>query len=108
MSYTKIHKGACIILFQGDIYSFNPDDWEVFDKELQKNESISVQYRTVDLAKSSLCQTERKYTFFPDHYNHLDGSKLCERFGGRRVDVSTKVNFEQVVAFLGGIKDDPA
>ena len=48
------------------------------------------------------------YTFFPDKYKHLDGSKLCQRFGGTRVDVSTRQKFEQVVAFLGAINDDPA
>ena len=67
-----------------------------------------MQYRVVDLEKSSLCQTERKYSFFPDKYQHLEGSKLCERYGGRRVDVSTKNKFNQVVAYLGSIKDDPA
>ena len=67
-----------------------------------------MQYRVVDLDKSSLCNTEKKYTFFPDRYKHLDGSKLCERFGGTRVDVSNKQKFEEVAAYLGTIKDDPA
>ena len=67
-----------------------------------------MQYRVIDLEKSSLCPTARKYTFFPDKYQHLEGSKLCERYGGRRVDVSTKSKFNQVVAYLGSIKDDPA
>ena len=29
----------------GDIYSFDPANWDVYDKELQKNDSIKVQYR---------------------------------------------------------------
>ena len=95
-------------LTQGDIYSFNTDDWVVFDKELQKNEAYKVQYRVVELDKSTLCNVENKYTFFPDEYKHLDGSQLCKRFGGRRADVSSKKKFDEVVAYLATIKEDPA
>ena len=80
----------------------------MYDKELQKKESFKIQYRMVELDKSTLCNVQKKYTFFPDAYKHLDGSHLCKRFGGRRVDVSIKENFEEVAAFLGTIKDDPA
>ena len=62
----------------------------------------------MDLDKASLCLTEKKYSFFPDTYKHLDGSKLCERFGGKRVDVSTRQKFEEVAPYLGTVKDDPA
>ena len=80
----------------------------MYDKELQKDESIKVQYRVVELDKSTLCNNEKKYTFFPDKYKHLDGSQLCKRFGGRRVDVSSKEKFDEVATFLGTIKDDPS
>ena len=80
----------------------------MYDKKLQKNESIKVQYRVVELDKSTLCNTEKKYTFFPDRYKHLDGAQLCKRFGGRLVDVSSKEKFDEVAAYLGTIKDDPA
>ena len=63
-------------LLIGDIYSFNPDNWEVYDKEIQRNDSLRVQYSVVDLDKSSLCNSDKKYSFFPDPYQHLDGSKL--------------------------------
>ena len=76
--------------FKGDIYSFSPDDWEPYDKELQKNDSIKVQYRVVDLETASFCNSESIYTFFPDSYALLDGIDLCKRFGGRIVDVSTE------------------
>ena len=62
----------------------------------------------VDLDKSTLCNVEKKYTFFPDEYTHPDGSNLCKRFGGHLVDVSSKRKFEEVAAYLGTIKDDPA
>ena len=94
--------------FVGDLYSFDPDDWEVIDKERQKNDSIKVQYRVVDLKKSSLCSAEETYTFFPDKYSLIDGTDVCVRFGGERVDISTQEKFDEVVQFLGGIKEDPA
>ena len=62
----------------------------------------------MDVEKFDLCKTSDKYTYFPDKYNLLDGSRLCETFGGQRVDVATQIKLNQVVTFLGNIKDDPA
>ena len=76
--------------------------------ELQANESIKVQFKPIEVESSSLCQTVTKYTFFPDGYKLLDGTELCRKFGGQRVDVSTKAKFNKVVAFLGNIIDDKA
>ena len=95
-------------LLIGDIYSFNTDDWEVYDKEIQRNDSLRVQYRVVDLDKSSLCNSDKKYSFFPDPYQHLDGSKLCKRFGGERVDITSKENLNAVVDYLLSLKEDTA
>ena len=67
---------------------------------LQQDESIKVQYRVVDIDKSTLCNKEKKFTYFPDRYKHLDGSKLCKRFGGRRADVSNRNKFEELVFSL--------
>ena len=78
------------------------------NEELQKNESLSVQYEIVEVDKSSVCQSEMKYTFFPDQFQYDEGTELCTRFGGRRVDVSTKDKFDNVVQFMGGIREDPA
>ena len=55
-----------------------------------------------------MCNVKQKYSFFPDRYTHKEGSKICKKFGGQRVDVSTKENFQRVVDFLGSIKEDPA
>ena len=41
------------------------DDWEPFDKELQKNRTTAVQYRKVKVPLKSLCKAASKYTFFP-------------------------------------------
>lgn len=91
----------------GDIYSFNPNDWEVYDKEMQDNISSRVQYRVVDINDATLCNKLSKYTYFPDKYNFRDGTKLCKKFGGRRADVSTREDVEDLVDFLISIKEDP-
>ena len=95
-------------LLIGDIYSFNTDDWEVYDKEIQRNCFLSVQYRVVDLDKSSLCNSDKKYLFFPDPYQHLNGSELCKRFGGERVDITSKEKSNAVVDYLLSLKEDTA
>ena len=78
------------------------------DKELQKNESIRVQYRVVDVEKSAICKTESKYTYFPDKFKLQEGTEVCVRFGGRRVNVSTDEQFDSVVSFMAGVRDDSA
>ena len=93
--------------FTGDIYSFSPDDWEPYDKELQKNDSIKVQYRVVDLETSSFCTSETKYTYFPDTYTLLGAINLCNRFGGKIVDLSSKEKIESVTAYMWGLQSDP-
>ena len=55
-----------------------------------------------------MCNVKGKYSFFPDRYTHKEGSKICQKFGGQRVDVSTKEDFQRVVDFLGFVKEDPA
>ena len=90
------------------MYSFDTDGWEVFDKEFQKNESFAVQYRVVDLDKSLFCKTNNKFTFFPDKYNLRDGTKLCKRFGGARVDISTRKAQEELNDWFGPMKNNKA
>ena len=92
---------SCKLFKQGDIYSWDADDWEPLDKELQKNESTAVQYRTVKVPKKSLCKAAEKYTFFPDPYPFSDGVNLCRRFGGKPIDVSTSAKANAVAMFLG-------
>ena len=75
--------------------------------EMQKYNTSRVHYRVVEVEKESLCNLQRKYTYFNDKYNFLDGSMLCKRFGGRRVDVSKKENVKALVDFLWSVKEDP-
>ena len=82
--------------------------YEVYDKELQINDSLRVQYRKVDLDKSSLCNSNKKYSFFPGPYQHQDGSELCKRFGGQKVDITFKENLYAVVNYLLSLKEDTA
>ena len=99
---------SCQSFPKGDIYSWDAADWEPYDKELQKNEITAVQYRMVNISKSSLCKTTVKYTFFPDVYSLKDSINLCRRFGGKIVDVSTTKKVYEVVNFLGdSIKANP-
>ena len=90
------------------MYNFNTDDWEVFDKDFQKNESYRVQYRVVDLDKNSFCKSDKKFTFFPDPYKHREGTNLCRRFGGERVDFSSKRKIQEIVDWLGPLNSNPA
>ena len=79
----------------------------MYDKELEKNNSIKVQYRVVDVDRSSLCKTHKKFTIFPDRYALRDGTKLCRRFGGKRIDVSSKKKIQEISKWMGTLKSDP-
>ena len=79
----------------------------MYDKELQKDNSVKVQYRVVDVDKISLCKTDKKFTIFPDRYALRDGTRLCRRFGGKRVDVSSKKKIQEIVNWMGTLKSDP-
>ena len=98
---------SCESFKKGDIYSWEVDDWEPFDKELQKNKTTAVQYRKEEIPKSSLCKTSQRFTFFPDKYDMLEGMNLCRRFGGEMVDVPTHRKGEAIVDFVGEIMDNP-
>jgi hypothetical protein len=91
---------SCKLFPQGDIYSWNTDDWEPSDMELYENETSVVQYRMVNISQSSLCKTVEKYTFFPDKYTFYESINLCRRFGGKLVDVSTSEKANSAVNFL--------
>ena len=93
-----------LLIFLGDIYSFNPDDWEPYDKELQQDNSTRVQYRVVDVNRESLCNLQDKYTFFPDFYSFHEGTLICKRFGEKRSDVSTRQMVDAVDGFLNSVK----
>ena len=99
---------SCKSFPEGDIYSWDADDWEPYDKELQKNEVSAVQYRRVDVERKSLCKATEKYTFFPDQSGFKESLNLCRRFGGRLADASTSKKSNAVAAFLGTrIKENP-
>ena len=98
---------TCKSFPKGDIYSWDAEDWTPFDKELQKNKATAVQYRIVDIPKSSLCKTSQKFTYFPDMYDLLGAINLCRRFGGKMVDVSTTKKAQAVVQFVSDIMDNP-
>ena len=99
---------SCKSFKEGDIYSWDVNDWEVYDKELQRNKTTAVHYRKVEIPRSSLCKTGEKYTYFPDDYSFKDGIHLCKKFGGKLVDVSTSEKVNAVVTFLGkDIKENP-
>ena len=99
---------SCKLDKKGDMYSWNANDWEPFDKELQKKKDTAVQYRKVSIPRELLCKTTEKYTFFPDTYGFHDGVDVCRRFGGKLVDVSTSTKVNAVVTFLGkNIKENP-
>ena len=91
----------------GDIYSFDPDDWEPYDLEMQKDNASKVHYRVVEVEREILCNLQKKYTYFPDQYSFLDGNMVCKRFGGRKADVSTKKNVMALVDFLWSVKEGP-
>ena len=55
----------------------------------------------------SLCKTLEKFTFFPDGYGQRDGTRLCKRFGGKRVDVSSRRNINEILDWLVSMKEDP-
>ena len=92
---------TCKAFLKGDIYSWDADDWEPYDKELQKNEDSAVQFKTVDIPLESFCTPKQKYTFFPDMYDFLGSINLCKRFGGELADVSTSGKVQGVLKFLG-------
>ena len=92
----------------GDVYSFNPEDWVPYDEKKQQNMSSKVQYKVVDIDQTTLCNLQKKYTYFPDRYKFQEGTELCRRFGGRKVDVSSKEQVAAVSNFLYSILDDPA
>ena len=73
---------------------------------MQLSNASRIQYRVVDVDTNSLCNIQEKYTYFPDKHNFFDGTNLCKRFGGRRVDVSTRLKVQEVVKFLFSVKDD--
>ena len=99
---------SCKLSKKGDIYSWDADDWEPFDKELQKNKSTAVQYRNIKIPLKSLCKAAEKYTFFPDIYTFSDSVNLCRRFGGKLIDVSTSAKANAVAMFLGkNVKENP-
>ena len=99
---------SCKSFKEGDMYSWDADNWEPYDRELQKNIDTAVQYRKVEVPKKSLCKTSEKYTFFPDSYGFSDGFDVCRRFGGKLVDVSSSAKVNAVVTFLGeNIKENP-
>ena len=79
-----------------------------FYEEKQRDKSTKVQYRVVDIDQATLCNLQKKYTYFPDRYNFQEGTELCRRFGGRKVDVSSKEQVAAVSSFLYSILDDPA
>ena len=64
----------------GDIYSFDPDDWEPYDLEMQKDNASKVHYRVVEGERETFCNLQRKYIYFPDQYNFHEGCMLCKRF----------------------------
>ena len=70
--------------------------------------SSKVQYKVVDIDQTTLCNLQKKYTYFPDRYKFQEGTELCRRFGGRKVDVSSKEQVAAVSNFLYSILDDPA
>ena len=92
----------------GDIYSFNTDDWEPYDQEMQLKNESKVKYRIVDVELEALCNLEKKFTYFPDKYNFQEGTQHCMRFGGSRIDVASKDQVDEVVNFLWSVKGDPA
>ena len=92
---------SCKSFLKGDIYSWDVDDWEAWDKELQRTELGAVQYRKVNISRSSLCKTKQKYTFFPDYYTFEEGINLCRRFGGKVVDVSTSEKVKAIGDWFG-------
>ena len=99
---------SCKLSKEGDIYSWNADDWEPFDKELQKNKTTAVQYRKVKVQLKSLCKEAEKYTYFPDLYSLSGSVDLCRRFGGKLIDVSTSAKANAVAMFVGKkVKENP-
>ena len=99
---------TCKAFPKGDIYSWDPDHWEPWDKELQKNDDTAVQFRKVDIIKNTLCDAGQKYTFFPDRYTLEGGLNVCRRFGGVFGDVSTSKKYDAIVDFLGkNVKENP-
>ena len=91
---------SCKSFAKGDIYSWDVDDWEAWDMELQDGPG-AVQYRTLNISRDSLCKTVQKYTFFPDSYTFEEGINLCRRFGGKIVDSSTLEKNKAIGDFLG-------
>ena len=98
---------SCRLFKKGDMYSWDANDWEHYDNDLQKNKDTAVQYRIVKIPQKLLCKTAEKYTFFPDRYSFSDGFDVCRRFGGKLVDVSTSAKVNSVAAFLGKIVENP-
>lgn len=108
LTTTELHDfTSCKAFLKGDVYSFNPDDWEVYDKDLQKNSSIKVQYRVVDLDTNSFCKSDTKFTYFPDDYDMTAGTRLCKRFGGRKIDISTKEKVSEIKNWMFSLRSDP-
>ena len=92
---------SCKEFLKGDIYSWDPNDWEPYNKELQSDPDLAVQYRTVNTPLKSLCMSEQKYTFFPDFYDFRGAIDLCRRFGGRMAELATSDKVDAVLNFLG-------
>ena len=74
---------------------------------MQKYTASKVHYRVVEVERETLCNLQKKYTYFPDQYNFLEGYMLCKRFGGRMVDVSTKKNVKALVNYMWSVSEDP-
>ena len=99
---------SCQLSKKGDMYAWDADDWEPYDKERQENKNPEVQYRKVKIPQQSLCKAAEKYTFFPDGLGFQESMNLCRRFGGKLIDVSTTAQRNAVVTFLGKkIKENP-
>ena len=99
---------SCKLTKNGDMYTWDAQNWEHYDDELQNDKNSAVEYRIVKIPRKSLCKTTAKYTFFPDSYSFSDGFNVCRRFGGKLVDVSTSTRVNAVVTFLGkNIKENP-
>ena len=91
---------SCRTFPKGDIYSWDTNDWEPYNKELQADPDLGVQYKIVDVPLKSLCMSEVKYTFFPDLTDFRGSIDLCRRFGGRMMNFSTYEQFSAVFNFL--------